>query len=122
MENKLNWSQHILIFFLRVYQWVVSPAKAVLFGPLGHCRFEPSCSQYAVTAIQVHGTLNGGARAVWRVCRCHPWGGGGADPVPASRLKVRSGKESILPGMLAPDGQESYEVGVRRARLISHGP
>ena len=111
MENKLNWSQHILIFFLRVYQWIVSPAKAVLFGPLGHCRFEPSCSQYAVTAIQVHGALNGGARAVWRVCRCHPWGGCGADPVPARKLNVRSGKESLSLGSPGTDDPGSCALG-----------
>jgi putative membrane protein insertion efficiency factor len=111
MEIKLNWSQHILIFCLRLYQWIVSPAKAVLFGPLGHCRFEPSCSQYAVTAIQVYGTLNGGARAVWRVCRCHPWGGCGEDPVPARKVKVRSGMKGISPGMPGPESQGSCAVG-----------
>ena len=99
MENKLNWAQHILIFFVRLYQWIVSPAKAVLFGPLGHCRFEPSCSQYAVKALRVHGALNGSALAIWRLCRCHPWGGCGADPVPAKKVKVRAGKGGISSGL-----------------------
>ncbi len=98
MENKLNWSQHILILFLRFYQWIVSPAKAVLFGPLGHCRFEPSCSQYAVTAIRVHGTLNGGARAVWRVCRCHPWGGSGEDPGAGEKAESPFREGKSFPG------------------------
>ena len=46
------------------------------------CRFAPTCSQYALEAVQRHGTGRGGWLAVKRVCRCHPWGGVGADPVP----------------------------------------
>ena len=78
----MNLAQHILIFGVRVYQWVVSPAKTALFGPLGQCRFEPSCSHYAVGAVRSHGALKGGLLAGWRICRCHPWGGCGDDPVP----------------------------------------
>lgn len=84
----MNWAQHILIFAVRVYQRVISPAKAGLFGPLGQCRFTPSCSQYAAEAVRAHGALKGGALAAWRVCRCHPWGGCGEDPVPSVKLKV----------------------------------
>ena len=46
----------------------------------GHCRFHPTCSQYAIDAIHKHGPLVGGWRALRRVCRCHPWGGSGYDP------------------------------------------
>jgi putative membrane protein insertion efficiency factor len=46
----------------------------------GHCRFHPSCSQYALDAIQLHGPLKGSWRATKRICRCHPWGGSGYDP------------------------------------------
>ena len=46
------------------------------------CRFEPSCSAYALTALQRHGALRGAALAGWRVLRCHPWCEGGHDPVP----------------------------------------
>lgn len=46
------------------------------------CRFLPTCSEYALEAIDRHGALRGGALAVRRVCRCHPWGGHGYDPVP----------------------------------------
>jgi putative membrane protein insertion efficiency factor len=54
----------------------------VTLGPWlgGHCRFEPSCSQYAIDAVNRHGPWRGGWRAAKRICRCHPWGGSGYDP------------------------------------------
>jgi putative membrane protein insertion efficiency factor len=67
---------------IRLYRWTLSPAKAALFGPLGRCRFTPSCSAYALEAIHVHGAFAGGWIALKRICRCHPHGGCGYDPVP----------------------------------------
>jgi putative membrane protein insertion efficiency factor len=58
------------------YQRLVSP----MLGP--RCRFYPSCSSYALEAVQVHGAVKGTALATARVCRCHPWNPGGVDPVP----------------------------------------
>ena len=78
----MNAAQTILIFSLRLYRWGVSPAKVFLFGPLGRCRFTPTCSQYALQAIQTHGALAGSWLALKRIGRCHPWGGCGCDPVP----------------------------------------
>jgi putative membrane protein insertion efficiency factor len=46
------------------------------------CRYWPSCSQYALEAIELHGATRGGWLATRRICRCHPWGGHGVDPVP----------------------------------------
>lgn len=46
----------------------------------GQCRFEPSCSQYAIDAINKYGAIRGGWKAAQRVARCHPWGGSGFDP------------------------------------------
>ena len=46
----------------------------------GHCRFVPSCSQYAIDAINKYGPVKGSGKAVRRICRCHPWGGSGYDP------------------------------------------
>ena len=46
------------------------------------CRYQPSCSAYAITAIQRYGAARGGWLALKRICRCHPWGGQGPDPVP----------------------------------------
>lgn len=46
----------------------------------GQCRFHPSCSQYALDALEKHGAMRGSWRTIKRVCRCHPWGGSGYDP------------------------------------------
>jgi putative membrane protein insertion efficiency factor len=75
-------AQQILIIGVKLYRWVLSPVKTVLFGPLGRCRFEPSCSAYALEALQTHGALKGSWLAVRRLGRCHPWGDFGPDPVP----------------------------------------
>ncbi len=56
--------------------------QAARAGRPSPCRFEPSCSSYALEAVQVHGALRGSWLAVRRLSRCHPWGGHGWDPVP----------------------------------------
>src|SRR5579862_6100411 len=81
----VNAAQLMLLLLVRIYRWVLSPAKTILFGPLGRCRFTPSCSAYALEAIQSHGALPGLWLSVRRVARCHPWGGCGHDPVPLTR-------------------------------------
>ena len=78
----MNAGQHILIFLVRVYRCVLSPLKTVLFGPLGRCRYTPSCSRFALEAIKAHGAMAGSCLGIKRICRCHPWGGCGEDPVP----------------------------------------
>lgn len=69
-------SAGILIFFIRIYQRAVSP----LFPAC--CRFQPSCSHYAVEALKKHGFLKGSILTAWRLARCQPWCQGGSDPVP----------------------------------------
>ncbi|MEM1076611.1 MAG: membrane protein insertion efficiency factor YidD [Pseudomonadota bacterium] len=59
-------------------------AYRLIFSPwVGHnCRFQPTCSQYALDALAKHGGLRGGWMALRRIARCHPWGSSGYDPVP----------------------------------------
>lgn len=66
----------LLIALLKAYRYAISP----LLG--NNCRFVPSCSEYAVEAIERHGSGRGGWLAMRRVLRCHPWCDGGHDPVP----------------------------------------
>ncbi|UMY64380.1 MULTISPECIES: membrane protein insertion efficiency factor YidD [unclassified Flavobacterium] len=72
--------QHLLIApfvgLVRVYQWVLSPLLP------SSCRFAPTCSSYMIGALQTHGLLKGLRLGIWRILRCHPWGGSGYDPVP----------------------------------------
>jgi uncharacterized protein len=78
----VNIAQHILILGVRCYRYALSPAQSLIFGPLGRCRFTPSCSEYALEALRHHGALAGTWLAMKRIGRCHPWGGCGDDPVP----------------------------------------
>jgi len=69
----------LLIALVRVYRYAISP----LFGR--SCRFLPTCSEYAIEALQTHGLLRGIWLALRRIGRCHPWHAGGYDPVPPPR-------------------------------------
>lgn len=69
----------VLRGLIRFYQWAVSPWLGA------NCRFDPSCSRYAETAITRFGPWRGVYLAIRRLLRCHPWGGQGYDPVPERR-------------------------------------
>lgn len=75
-EGLLSPLGRVLLAVIALYRRVVSP----LLGP--HCRFAPTCSEYAAEAIRTHGAVRGGWLAVRRVTRCHPWSAGGVDRVP----------------------------------------
>ena len=74
--------KYLLIGFLMLYRALISP----LYGQT--CRFYPSCSQYALTAVQRHGAVRGSWLAGRRLLRCHPWNPGGIDHVPPVRSKA----------------------------------
>lgn len=71
--------KHLLIGLLKAYRLLISP----MYGQV--CRYYPTCSAYALEAVQVHGSLRGSWLAVRRVARCHPWAAGGVDKVPPPR-------------------------------------
>jgi putative membrane protein insertion efficiency factor len=66
----------LVIQLIKAYRLLLSPWVG------GHCRFHPTCSCYAITAIERFGVLRGSALSVRRLLRCHPWHEGGIDPVP----------------------------------------
>jgi putative membrane protein insertion efficiency factor len=72
-----EWPQRSLIALVQGYRLLLSPWLG------SGCRFEPTCSAYALQALQGHGALTGSRLAAWRLVRCHPWCDGGHDPVPA---------------------------------------
>lgn len=83
-----------LIGLVKLYRLFLSP----LVGQ--HCRFTPTCSQYAIEALQVHGAIKGSYLTAHRLCRCHPWGEGGYDPVPL----VESGPQQTPASGVASSG------------------
>ncbi len=100
--------RNLLIAPIRWYQRWVSPV-------LGrHCRFEPSCSHYAIEAIRIHGPLKGVGLAVWRLLRCQPLCRGGYDPPPPAKHRVvppSQTAERPLPATIQPeqrDGRNSH--------------
>ncbi|MFN7504181.1 MAG: membrane protein insertion efficiency factor YidD [Limnobacter sp.] len=71
-----SFTARAITALIRGYQLAVSP----LFPP--SCRFYPSCSEYALEAVKIHGAWKGAALSFGRICRCNPWNAGGLDPVP----------------------------------------
>lgn len=77
--------RRILIGFIKFYRLFISP----FLGP--HCRYAPTCSCYAMEALEKHGVLRGSWLSIRRILRCHPWGGSGFDPVPEVQQKHHHG-------------------------------
>ena len=74
MKNKIFI--YPLIFIIKIYQFIVSP----FIGQ--NCRYLPTCSEYAIESLKLHGLLRGSFFAIRRVLKCHPFGGHGFDPIP----------------------------------------
>lgn len=81
--DKMSIMSVLLRALLRAYQLLISP----LLGQ--NCRFYPSCSNYALEAIRLHGAAKGSMLLACRVCKCHPWHPGGVDPVPPPSSTAR---------------------------------
>jgi len=79
VSKALAWP---LIQLVRIYRLAISPWLG------GNCRFDPTCSSYAIEALQVHGIFKGTWLAARRIGRCHPWGGSGYDPVPKNQKDI----------------------------------
>lgn len=74
-KNRKNILHYIILLPIYLYRYLIKP-----FLPMA-CRFEPSCSTYAIEAVQVFGIFKGGYKIILRLSRCHPWCKGGYDPV-----------------------------------------
>jgi putative membrane protein insertion efficiency factor len=70
-----SFAKLITLQLLRGYKWAISP----MFAPA--CRYVPTCSEYAMEAVERYGAVRGGLMSVWRLMRCHPFAHGGYDPV-----------------------------------------
>jgi putative membrane protein insertion efficiency factor len=82
---------------IQIYQRTASPLLSILGGPGSGCRFEPTCSQYFLGAIELHGVLPGSWLGLKRLARCQPWGGCGHDPVPPRHdFRIRGASESPI--------------------------
>lgn len=80
--HRVTPAQHLLLGLIGAYRKLWIPAQVALLGPAPACRFTPTCSAYAGEALRIHGAWSGTLLSARRVCRCHPWGGAGFDPVP----------------------------------------
>jgi putative membrane protein insertion efficiency factor len=67
--------RELFLLPLHLYRRVISPVMRP------HCRYSPSCSEYALDAVREYGVIRGAVLAAWRVMRCNPWSHGGVDPV-----------------------------------------
>jgi uncharacterized protein len=97
----------LLMLLLTGYRMFISP----LLGP--RCRFYPSCSAYALEAVQVHGALRGSWLAARRLSRCHPFHAGGLDPVPARAAKPAADADGPAHAAGTPRRSEAQERPIR---------
>ena len=82
------WPRKLLMAPIRLYRLLLSPWLG------SQCRFTPTCSAYALQALDEHGAWRGTALSTWRILRCHPWCAGGCDPVPPSPTSTSAHQSS----------------------------
>ncbi|MFT5906493.1 MAG: putative membrane protein insertion efficiency factor [Cryomorphaceae bacterium] len=85
--NPLHFPKWVIKKTIVLYQKLINPILHFIGGPYAGCRFSPSCSNYCLQAVEAHGAFRGLLYGLWRICRCHPWGGSGDDPVPDKHPK-----------------------------------
>jgi uncharacterized protein len=83
-----------LVALIRLYQQLLSPLITLSAGRV--CRFEPSCSHYALACLETHGAARGSLLSVRRLCKCHPFHPGGYDPPPVAELSARTSPQTRL--------------------------
>ena len=86
----------MLVWTIEIYRTWISPTR------MPTCRFEPTCSAYAVEAITTWGAVRGGGLAVWRLLKCGPWHAPGYDPVPERRPSARITAERVSEERVTP--------------------
>lgn len=92
MKDRWNRAKTLVILSIRGYQRLISPALR------RSCKYYPSCSQYAIDAVNRYGVARGVVLAAWRVLRCNPLSYGGYDPVERQRLFGSRGGATATPG------------------------
>lgn len=77
------YPRYLAVKILKIYQKTLSFDHGIFkfLYPNGFCRFNPTCSDYAIQAVEKYGFIKGGTKAVWRVLRCNPFNSGGFDPL-----------------------------------------
>ena len=105
----MNIGKNLLLFVLRGYKYAISP----MFPPA--CRYVPTCSQYAMEAVERYGALRGGMMALWRLLRCYPFAHGGYDPVVNQSLNYETPRPtvSLRAGFLAEGARDGASVRKR---------
>jgi uncharacterized protein len=116
--NRTLWTIALLprnacVVVLRAYRAVISP----LYGNV--CRYHPSCSRYALEAIQQYGVVAGSAMGAWRIVRCNPWAAGGIDDVPTRRREFPISRFGFaLPPVTDAASQASPQSPASRGVLL----
>ncbi|PIV51944.1 membrane protein insertion efficiency factor YidD [Candidatus Falkowbacteria bacterium CG_4_9_14_3_um_filter_36_9] len=83
MNNFIYFPCYLAIKLIKIYQKIFSfdHSRLKVLYPYGFCRFQPTCSEYAIASLGKYGLIKGGLKSIWRVLRCNPWNKGGWDPV-----------------------------------------
>jgi putative membrane protein insertion efficiency factor len=109
----------VLLGLIWLYRRTLSPVLPVVFGPVGGCRFHPTCSMYAAQAVREHGALAGAWLALRRLLKCHPLHPGGFDPVPPSPEPSPSLKLWRTDPLKPACGQTRERLDAKRAYAIA---